>query len=141
MRALQIIHLYPDRMNIYGDFGNIIALQARLKWRGLTYTYHPVSVGEPLPKQVDLIFIGGGQDKGQIIVAEDLQTKKAQIRELIQASVPALTICGGYQLFGEYFMSNEYGELPGIHIFNAITKATDVRMIGNLEVETEKFGT
>lgn len=140
MRAVQIVHLYPDRMNIYGDFGNIIALQKRLEWRGLKHNYIPVTIGDKLPKQADIIFMGGGQDRGQILVAEDMQHKKSELYELVESGVPALTICGGYQLFGEYFMSGEYGELPGIHIFNVVTRATDTRMIGNLEVESEKFG-
>ncbi len=140
MRPVHILHLYPDRMNIYGDFGNIITLQQRLKWRGLKFEYQTVTVGQKLPKSADLIFIGGGQDKGQILVSEDLQNKKTQLRDLIEAGTPTLAICGGYQLFGEYFMSNDYGELPGIGAFNITTTATDVRMIGNIELDSEKFG-
>jgi CobQ-like glutamine amidotransferase family enzyme len=41
---------------------------------------------------------------------------------------------------GEYFISNDYGQIQGIGLFNIISKATDTRMIGNIVVQSEKFG-
>ncbi len=136
-----IAHLYPRRMNIYGDYGNIICLRQRLLWRNLDCTVVDVEVGEALPAKFDLVFIGGGQDRGQIQVSEDLQHKKHQLREAIEAGLPALAICGGYQLFGDYFLSTDYGQLPGIGAFPLATRATQKRMIGNVVVESPDFGT
>ena len=31
---LNICHLYPDILNLYGDRGNILCMQKRLEWRG-----------------------------------------------------------------------------------------------------------
>lgn len=140
-QSIKILHLYPKRMNIYGDFGNIICLRQRLLWRGLGCEIVEVEAGETLPSKFDLIFIGGGQDRGQIRVAEDLQHKKHRLLEAIESGVPALAICGGYQLFGDYFLSNDYGQLPGIGAFPLTTKATSTRMIGNVVLESPEFGT
>lgn len=140
MKKVKIAHLYPERMSIYGDFGNIIALTQRMNWRGIKNEVVNVEVGEKLPENIDLIFVGGGQDKGQVIVAEDLVRKGQQIREFVESGGPLLSVCGGYQLLGEYFISNDYGQLEGIGLFNVISKATQTRMIGNIVVQSVKFG-
>lgn len=140
MSMVRIAHLYPERMSIYGDYGNIIALTQRMNWRGIKNEVVRVEVGDKIPPDTDLIFIGGGQDKGQVIVAEDLQKKARQIKDLVESGVPLLSVCGGYQLLGEYFISSDYGELAGIGLFNIVTKATQKRMIGNIVVRSEMFG-
>lgn len=140
MKKIKIAHLYPERMSIYGDFGNVIALSQRMNWREIKNEVVSVEVGEKIPTDVDLIFIGGGQDKGQVIVAEDLAKKGSQIRDFVESGGPLLSVCGGYQLFGEYFISNDYGQIQGIGLFNVISKATDTRMIGNIVIQSEKFG-
>ena len=140
MKAIKIAHLYPERMSIYGDFGNVLALSQRMNWRGIKNETVMVEVGQKLPKDIDLIFIGGGQDKGQVVVAKDLKSKSSQIKEFVESGGPLLSVCGGYQLLGEYFISNDYGQIEGIGLFNVISKATDTRMIGNIVVQSEKFG-
>ena len=32
---LNIYHLYPDVLNLYGDRGNVLCMQRRLEWRGM----------------------------------------------------------------------------------------------------------
>jgi len=140
MKPLKILHLYPDRMNIYGDFGNIICLKHRMQARSIKSQYFSRTVDEEIDQDFDIIFMGGGQDKGQASIAQDLQLKSRTLHEHFMRNVPILTICGAYQLFGKYFITAEGEELPGIGIFNAVTKATDFRMIGNIVLQSETFG-
>ncbi len=140
MRPIKIVHLYPERMSIYGDYGNIIALSKRMEWRGIKNIVENIEAGVSIPKDADLLFIGGGQDKGQVIVAEDLASKAKQIKDFVEAGGPLLAVCGGYQLLGEYFISSEYGQLQGTGLFNVVSKGTSTRMIGNIVVHSEKFG-
>ena len=63
MYEISICHLYPDLLNLYGDYGNIQALIRRLEWRGINVQVHPVSIGDPFsPDSYDIVFIGGGQN-------------------------------------------------------------------------------
>ncbi|MCX6806392.1 MAG: glutamine amidotransferase [Candidatus Saccharibacteria bacterium] len=140
MKAIKIAHLYPERMSIYGDFGNVLVLSQRMNWRGIKNEVVSIEVGDKLPKDIDMIFIGGGQDKGQVVVAEDLMAKSSQIKDFAESGGPLLSVCGGYQLLGEYFISSDYGQIQGIGLFNVISKATETRMIGNILVQSEKFG-
>ncbi len=137
---LKLIYLYPQVMNIYGDRGNVVCLVKRAAWRGVDLEVVEVNEGDRLPAKFDLLFMGGGQDSGQSIVAADLRSKASQIHEQIGLGLSALVVCGGYQLFGHYFKRADGDKLEGIGVFDAITKASDTRMIGNIIVESEKFG-
>lgn len=133
-------YLYGDLMNIYGDTGNITALKKRAEWRGIEVEVKNISTKEKVKKgEVDLYFFGGGQDAGQILVAEDLKKKGKIIKAEIERGVPLLSICGGYQLLGEYYKPFEGSKLQGVGIFQAYTKASNDRMIGNIVIESE-FG-
>lgn len=140
MKPIKIVHLYPERMSIYGDYGNIIALRQRMDWRGIKNSVENIEVGSKIPVDADLIFIGGGQDKGQVIVSEDLASKAEPIKQFVESGGALLAVCGGYQLLGEYFISNDYGQLKGIGLFNIVSKATNDRMIGNIVVQSDRFG-
>jgi len=135
-----LTHLYPKEMSIYGDMGNIIALQYRLERYGFEVVYQEVNQGQNLPKNTDIYFIGGGQDKEQEIIFKDLETKKERLISDVEEGVPVLAICGGYQLLGKKFLTGEGLEIDGIGIFDVETKAPDAsvksRCIGNIIVKS-----
>lgn len=130
-------YLYGDLMNIYGDTGNIIALKKRAEWRGIEVVIKNISVGDKLEKgTADIFFFGGGQDQSQEIVAEDLTNKAGVIKQEVKRGVPLLSICGGYQLLGEYYKPHNSPKLPGVGLFSAYTLASHDRMIGNIVIES-----
>ncbi len=135
--TLRIGYLYGVEMNIYGDRGNIIALSQRCRWRDIAVEIDLVGIGDPLrPAYHDLYFFGGGQDKEQIAVAADLAGDKGKIlREAVEEGATALTICGGYQLFGHHYRPHNGPELPGIGIFDITSEAGPDRFIGNSVLE------
>jgi lipid II isoglutaminyl synthase (glutamine-hydrolysing) len=134
---LTIVHLYPVEMNIYGDRGNVLALRRRLEWRGYQAEVKEVGVGDKFDlTTADIIFAGGGQDRGQIVVGQDLQQRASQLLEAAEAGVVMLTVCGTYQLFGRGFHTLEGQEIPGIGLFKAYTLGSTERMIGNLTIKS-----
>jgi CobQ-like glutamine amidotransferase family enzyme len=136
-QSLTILHLYPRELNIYGDRGNILTLIKRLEWRGYGAKLVQAGVGDKLDiAKADLIFGGGGQDRGQLAVGQDLQRHATALHKAAGGGVPILTICGTYQLFGRGFQTLEGREIPGIGIFRAKTIGSTTRMIGNAIVDT-----
>lgn len=134
---LTIGYLYADLMNIYGDTGNIIALQKRAEWRGIKVKVKLISINQKLKaKDCDLFFFGGGQDQQQELVAKDLQKKAGIIKKEIDRGIPLLSICGGYQLLGDYYKPHKGPKLPGIGLFPAYTLASFDRMIGNIIIDS-----
>jgi CobQ-like glutamine amidotransferase family enzyme len=138
--SLELAYLYPKLLNIYGDTGNVLTLLSRCKTRGIKLNVTPVEIGEKIDiNKFDIYFIGGGQDKQQIQVSEDLQAKKNDLKIAIEDNVVFLAICGGYQLLGNYYKAQDGSELKGIEALELYTIATEKRMIGNLlckELET-----
>jgi CobQ-like glutamine amidotransferase family enzyme len=137
MTPLTIAHLYPAEMNIYGDRGNIISLHKRLEWRGIDHQVLDIGPGDEFdPLAADIIFGGGGQDAGQVVVAEDLQSRRAALLEARDAGVVLLAICGTYQLLGRRFVTADDEELSGIGLFDLETVAGAGRLIGNVVVDS-----
>lgn len=140
-KFLTIAHLYPSEMNIYGDLGNIITLQKRLEWRGFDSKLIAIEVGSQADwSSVDLVFGGGGQDSGQLAMGYDLLRHGEVLRMMAHDGVPMLTICGSYQLFGHGFTTTDGQTIPGIGVFAARTIGGTKRMIGNVVIETSRFG-
>ncbi|NJK79731.1 MAG: glutamine amidotransferase, partial [Chloroflexaceae bacterium] len=135
--TLRLAHLYPDQMNIYGDRGNIIALQQRCGWRGILLVVEPVQVGAAIDWQrYDLAFFGGGQDSGQALIAEDFLQRQAEpLARAIEDGLVLLAICGGYQLLGHYFITHTGERLPGVGVLDVHTVGGKERMIGNIVIE------
>lgn len=134
-KSLNIVHLYANQMNIYGDTGNVLALQWRLDQRGMTSRVNNVGVGERVPANTDIIVAGGGQDSGQFKIEEDLQRRKKELRSMHDDGVVYLAICGMYQLLGHRFKAEE-GNIEGVGIFDLETVAGESRLIGNTLVKS-----
>ncbi len=133
---ISIAHLYPKLLNLYGDMGNIITLKKRCEWRGIKVEIEEIGVGDNI-KEHDLYFIGGGQDKQQVDVAEELYKNKDFLQDERDKGAVFLGICGGYQLFGHYYQPFDADKLNGISLMDAYTVAGKKRFIGNVTVETD----
>ena len=90
MSELRLLALYPEQMNIYADRGNVMLLRRRCQWRGIGFRLTAAGMGERFdPTEHDLIYIGGGQDRDQIVVAADmLATKRESPRGRARRTAP-----------------------------------------------------
>lgn len=144
--SLTIGWLYPDLMSTYGDRGNIIALKKRCEWRGIQAEIKRMDVGfsEGELKSSDLLFMGGAQDTQQKIVSHDFSTRKKNLlKELIEAGIPGLYICGAYQFLGKYYKGADGAKIHGLGILDLYTEhpGEDARrLIGNIIIETDLAG-
>ena len=130
---LKICHLYPDVLNLYGDGGNIICMQQRLHWRGIRSEVSRVMIGDSLSlADYDLLFVGGGQDFEQEVLLPDLQRgKDREIKAAIEDGLTVLTICGGYQMLGQYYETYDGIRCDFIGALDLYTVGSRQRMIGN----------
>jgi lipid II isoglutaminyl synthase (glutamine-hydrolysing) len=137
--TLRFLALYPDQMNIYADRGNMLFLRRRCEWRGLGFEYASAGPGESFdPSAHDLIYIGGGQDRDQRLVAADmLATKRDAIAGAVEDGAVVLAVCGGYQLLGH---SYELGaeRIPGLGLADLETvREEGPRLIGNVAIDAD----
>ena len=76
-RMLRVCALYPDLMNIYADRGNLFVLERRCEWRGIGFQLSASGLGQRLDGEAhDIYYLGGGQDRDQLLCAEDLVAGK-----------------------------------------------------------------
>ena len=139
--TIRVGHLYPDYLNIYADRGNIAVLAARAQARGHELDVRAIGMGDGVPVgEVDLFYVGGGQDREQELVAHDLAAKSAPLREAVENGAAFLAVCGGYQLLGNFYRDVSGTELPGIGLLPLHTVAGQRRMIGDVLLDCEWAG-
>jgi len=137
--TLTLGHLYPDQLNLYGDRGNILTLRRRCQLRGIELRITGLGIGDALaPDEYDMLFIGGGQDKEQAPVAQDLHEMKGiGLWAAIEDDMPVLAVCGGFQLLAHYYRPAEGPDMQGLGVFDAWTihkGAHTARCIGNIAI-------
>jgi len=140
--GLRLLALYPEQMNIYADRGNMIFLQRRCEWRGIPFEYAAAGPGEGFdPGAHDLLYIGGGQDRDQVLVAEDMhRTKRDAIAGAVEDGAAVLAVCGGYQLLGHRYQLGEQA-VPGLGVADLETvREPGPRLIGNVSIEVDLGG-
>ena len=133
--------MYPDLMNLYGDRGNLICLQKRMQWYGLDCNIKNIHLEDKLDfNQIDMLFMGGGSDREQGLVYNDLIKKADQLMQHINDGLPMLCICGAYQLLGTYYQSHDGQVMEGLGFFPFYTVGKKDRLIGNILLESEFNG-
>jgi len=138
-RSLLLAHLYPSLMNLYGDRGNIFCLRQRCEARGVGLEVREIGLNEEIDlDEFDLAFIGGGQDREQSRIEDDLvRLKGPSLRRAVDAGLPLLAVCGGYQMMGHYYQAADGHRLEGLGIFDLVTESPGegaTRCIGNVAV-------
>lgn len=138
---INILHMYPDLLNLYGDKGNIECLRKRLLWRGIDAAVNTCTFENNVIdlKNTDIVFLGGGSDREQQIVCNALLKQKHELKEYVENGGVLVAVCGGYQLLGKYYqLENE--RIPGLEILDIYTEHGKKRLIGNIVLHNEQIG-
>ena len=139
MTRITVGHLYPEHLNIYADRGNIAALERRCAWRGIDFEAIAIGPGDALP-DADLYYLGGGQDRDQLLIADDIARHAEPLRAAVDDGAGVLAVCGGYQLLGHYYRGHQGDEMRGIGLVDLVTEAGSRRMIGNIMLDCRLDG-
>ena len=140
---LTIAQMYPQQMNLYGDWGNVLTLKKRIEWRDTeveVIDYNPGDDFAKIAKTADILVGGGGQDSGQTEVYQDLLQISDELKLLVEKGTPMLMICGMYQLFGRSFTTVDNVKMQGVGILDITTVGGETRLIGNTVTHSQQFG-
>jgi len=138
---LKVAHLYPELLNLYSDRGNVVCLQKRCEWRGISVTVAEIQLnGELNLSDVDILILGGGGDREQRLVAERLLEFRGEIAEYVESDGVLLALCGGFELLGNFYETAERAEIKGLELIDSHTLHSPNRLIGNVVIESEEFG-
>jgi lipid II isoglutaminyl synthase (glutamine-hydrolysing) len=135
---IAVAHLYPDYLNIYADRGNIAVLARRAALRGHSLEVTGVEPGDALePWAYDLVYVGGGQDREQALIAPDLAARADDLQRAVETGTAVLAVCGGYQLLGRGYRGRDGSWMPGAGVFPHETLAGEKRLIGDVLIEAD----
>lgn len=140
---LKILWMYHDLMDLYGDKGNLQVLKIRAEKRGIDCTVDTCTIGQKKDcREYDLFFLGGGADREQNLIFQDLMERRERIQQAMDEKTAFLLICGGYQLFGQYYLDQDRKKIPGLGFFDYYTESSDRdhRCIGNIAIQADIDG-
>jgi lipid II isoglutaminyl synthase (glutamine-hydrolysing) len=137
--VIRVGHLYPEYLNIYADRGNIAVLQRRAELRGHELSVTALGMHDAIvPGAHDLYYVGGGQDREQLLVAANLAAKAPELKTaVLDGGAALLAVCGGYQLLGRGYRGFHGEDMPGVGLLPLETVAGERRMIGDVLLECE----
>ena len=135
---LNLLHLYPDLLNLYGDKGNIASLEKRLTWRGIRANITVCTAENNTPDfaHADIVFFGGGSDREEEEVVKLLSEKRDELRNYVENGGVLLATCGGFPMLGNYFYTAS-GKVDGLGVLDIATEAEKDRCIGDIILESE----
>lgn len=136
---LTIGHLYPDLLNLYGDRGNIQCLMKRCQWRGIEAETISFELNDPIDfTGLDIVLLGGGSDREQMLVCEKLREIRGDFKEYVENNGIVIAICGGYQLLGNYYKTDQ-GMIKGLELVDMHTEQQEGRLISNIVLKSDLF--
>lgn len=141
--TMKVCWMYHDFMDLYGDKGNMMVLKKRCEDRGIKFILDTCGIGEERDLSTyDLIFLGGGADKEQINLIPDLLSRKENIKKAMDEKTFVLLICGGYQLFGQYYIAADNSKISGLQFYDYYTDTGKAgsRCIGNIIIDANLDG-
>ena len=136
---ITIGHLYPDLLNLYGDRGNIQCLMKRCQWRGIEAETIPFELDDEIDfSKLDIVLLGGGSDREQMLVCEKLKEVQKDFKAYVENYGVVIAICGGYQLLGNYDKT-EQGTMKGLELVDLYTEQGEGRLIDNIVLQSDLF--
>lgn len=134
---LTIGHLYPDLLNLYGDRGNIQCLMERCLWRGIEAETKYYESDDKIDfNDLDIVLLGGGSDREQMLVCEKLKAIQKDFKSYVEDNGVVIAVCGGYQLLGNYYKTDQ-GMIEGLELVDMYTEQEEGRLISNIILQSD----
>lgn len=143
MKEIKILHLFPQLLSLYGEYGNVKITEKVLKDKGYTVSVSSTDYPCDIPdfSEFDFIYLGSGTEKNIMIALNRLLTVKELIDEFISSGKCMLATGNAMSLFGQniVFKSEKINAL-GIFEYEC-EMLSDRRFIGDtLSSEDNIFG-
>lgn len=134
--AVRIAIVLPELLGTYGDGGNGVILEQRLRWRGIGVERIECADVATVPESADLYLLGGGEDRPQTLAARELRSSGAVNRAHAHGAV-VFAVCAGYQIIGRSFPGAD-GVEAGLELLDVTTTVgAGARAVGELLIEPD----
>lgn len=97
-----ILHLYSDILNLYGDYGNVIIMKKCIEDEGYEVSLDKKTIGEDIDfDKYSFIYIGSGTERNLDVVGKDIKRFRNELKEAIEKNVVVLSTGNSIELFGK----------------------------------------
>lgn len=133
MLKIKVLHLYYDLMNLYGENANIRAIETYLNRFDVKVTTDLLTINDDIDfSKYDIIYMGSGTEKSEMLVLEDLMKYKEDIRKAINDNKHFIITGNSIELFGKLI-----DDTPALDIFPYYSKHEDFRIVGSTLFKTK----
>ena len=136
---MKILHLFPDLMNLYGEYANTLALQKSLSEKGRAAEIEKLSIDDTFDfSDCDLIYIGSGTEKNQKVALEYLRPYTEQLKAALDGGKLILATGNSFEMFGGKITDRNGKEHEGLKLFGfTVTEGTE-RIVEDVSAEFEE---
>ena len=111
----------------------------RCQWRGIEAETIPFELDDEIDfSKLDIVLLGGGSDREQMLVCEKLKEIQKDFKAYVENYGVVIAICGGYQLLGNYYKT-EQGTMKGLELVDLYTEQGEGRLIDNIVLQSDLF--
>lgn len=131
--SIQLLHLYPDLMNLYGEYANVAALRRSLERQGAEVVVRTGTLYENIDfSGADFLYMGAGTESAQLTALEDLRRYETAVRAALERGAVVLATGNAMELFGRSITGPDGTEHAGLGLFPFRTAVSDTeRMQGD----------
>lgn len=117
--TVNILHLYPELMDLYGEYGNVKMLEKVLSESGYDVNVTKIKAGESFaPSDYDVIYMGCGTETASLKALEELKPYKKEFISFIESNKILLLTGNSLEIFGSSITDDKLGAADGLRIFN-----------------------
>lgn len=130
--TINIMHLYYDLLNLYGESGNIKILKKYFEEQNIKVNIHFVTIGDDINlKNIDIIYIGNGTENNQLLALSHLKKYKKEIKEYIENNKILISTGNSIEMFG-----SKTDKIDALNIFNYTTINDNFRVVDEVLLES-----
>lgn len=126
---LNILHLYPDLMSLYGEYANLSVLCRHLSIMGVQTAVQAVEPEDtPDFHSADLIYMGAGTERRQKAALEALAPYASALKEAAERGTVILFTGNAMELLGASITDAKGKTWPGLGLADYTTVETEKRV-------------
>ncbi len=123
--TINIVHLYYDILNLYGESGNIKAIKSYLEKQDIKVNIKFITLNDKIDlTNIDLLYVGCGTSSNQLMILKHINKYKKEIKEFIDNNKFVIATGNSIELFGKTIDNNK-----ALGIFNYNSTKTDFRIV------------
>ncbi len=137
---MKILHLYPDMMNLYGEYANVLILERCLTDLGHKVEIHSLTMGENKDiSGYDMYFMGAGTERKQKLALEALRPYASTLKKEQEGGKVFLFTGNSFELLGKSLCDAEGKTYECVGLFSYETVEGSRRIVGDALGNTPLF--